>query len=695
MAGDETLGRSVLELSTDQTELDAGINKAKKSADSLEKKFLQVSKSMQRIGKSMTTFVTLPILGIGAAIVKVASDAEETRSKFATVFRDQATAVEQWADTYADSVNRGRVETLGFLATVQDLFVPLGASREAAAEFSKTVVSLSTDLGSFNNMPTSDVLRDIQSTLIGNHETTRKFGVIIDQVTLNQELLNMGVEDGVKAATALEKAQARLNMILAATTDAQGDAIRTAGSFANQMKGLKSSVGDLAEAFGALLLPELSKIVEQVTEWTDRIAKMDEGQKKLILRIAGIGAVAGPATLALSGMLRAVTMIAAHPVLAGLAALGALIGVLIIKYQSAKIEQERLNEERREAIRLAEEEEALKKRIASGQGTVEQLQRQVDLAEQLVILREKDASTAILLGQKHAPLARAQYELALARFHLATAQGTLDEKTVQALIDENDYIRKNFESIGTMIPLIRELESEWEGLVAQRNLFQAQTKAIADDAALVTAGASIREMENDLGALTAATLRTSDAFKKWKQEQQDAENAAAAAMDDLIAKYEEWGSVIIGAVSPALERIGEQIATGKVEWESFADAGKSAIATVVRSFARQWALQAAVALVPGLGFNPVAALGYGAAAAGALVAAGFIESLAGGGFVPSPTLAVVGDAPGGEFVLNQGQMAGILGGRGGGGVIQHIYGHVWQDRTLSRLARGATARASY
>ena len=43
----------------------------------------------------------------------------------------------------------------------------------------------------------------------------------------------MGIEGGVKSATAAQKVQARLNIITAGLGDAIGDAERTAGSFAN------------------------------------------------------------------------------------------------------------------------------------------------------------------------------------------------------------------------------------------------------------------------------------------------------------------------------------------------------------------------------------------------------------------------------------------------------------------------------
>jgi hypothetical protein len=96
-------------------------------------------------------------------------------------------------------------------------------------------------MASFNNESEANVIRDLQSALVGNHETVRKYGVIITQATLDQELLNTGIEGGIREATEQEKVMARMNIILKGTTDAQGDAARTAGSFANSIKAYWSS----------------------------------------------------------------------------------------------------------------------------------------------------------------------------------------------------------------------------------------------------------------------------------------------------------------------------------------------------------------------------------------------------------------------------------------------------------------------
>ena len=60
-----------------------GFDRAMKKAQKSLKKF---GKNIQRTGENLTTGLTLPILGLGAASLKLASDFEETNAKFNTVF---------------------------------------------------------------------------------------------------------------------------------------------------------------------------------------------------------------------------------------------------------------------------------------------------------------------------------------------------------------------------------------------------------------------------------------------------------------------------------------------------------------------------------------------------------------------------------------------------------------------------------
>ena len=65
----ETLGTATLELTTDDSKLQRGLRNAKRDAQKL-------SRSMTRVGKKLTAAITLPVVGLGVAILKAAADFE-------------------------------------------------------------------------------------------------------------------------------------------------------------------------------------------------------------------------------------------------------------------------------------------------------------------------------------------------------------------------------------------------------------------------------------------------------------------------------------------------------------------------------------------------------------------------------------------------------------------------------------------
>ena len=286
-----TLGDLVVRIVGDNKELDSAI-------DSSQKKLQDFGKAAENVGKKLTTFVTLPILGIGAAFLKTASDAEETNAKFDAVFKEQAAEVREWAQEFSSAVGRASIENVKFLATIQDTLVPLGFARTAASDMSRQVVELATDLSSFNNLPTEQVINDIQSALVGNTETLRKYGVVASQAAIEQEALTSGLVDNKNEIDANVKAQAILQLIIKGTADAQGDALRTAGSFANQFRSLQAAAVDVATSFGEILIPAATRLVQMVRDTLSSFNALNDGQKQTILIVAGVAAAIGPLVLA-------------------------------------------------------------------------------------------------------------------------------------------------------------------------------------------------------------------------------------------------------------------------------------------------------------------------------------------------------------------------------------------------------------
>ena len=268
-AGAVKAGEAFVEIGGRDTELAKTLKRSGKRLGDFKLKVQAIGKAFVKLG----TIAATAIISIGfVKAIKAASQFEETLSKFNAVFKDLAIVTREWAAAFALDVGRAQDEIVGFLAAMQDTFVPLGFSRDKAAELSKQVTQLALDLASFNNESDAETLRSLQSALIGNTETVRKYGVIITQVTLNQELLNLGIAGGVTQATEQEKVLARLNIILNSTTDAQGDAIRTSGSFANKMKALHAAIRGLLVTVGTEFLPTMTSVVKKIAEATKRFS---------------------------------------------------------------------------------------------------------------------------------------------------------------------------------------------------------------------------------------------------------------------------------------------------------------------------------------------------------------------------------------------------------------------------------------
>lgn len=232
-------------------------------------------------------------ISFGKESIKAASDVEEMSSKFGTVFKDLAGGTEAELSALADTINRSKFDLMGYAATFQDTFVPLGFARDKAADMSVALVGLAEDLASFNNLNTGDVVRDLQSAMVGNTETLRKYGVVANDSTIKAKAMEMGLWDGTGAMDAQTKAAAILEITIDGTADAQGDAARTADSLANQQKGLEAAVLDLKVALGEGLAPAakeatsaLTVLAQRVTEptsaWAALMIAVDEGRMGMV-----------------------------------------------------------------------------------------------------------------------------------------------------------------------------------------------------------------------------------------------------------------------------------------------------------------------------------------------------------------------------------------------------------------------------
>jgi hypothetical protein len=271
-------------------------------ADSLSRALNKATGSTNKFGSALSTVGKAAVLGLGAVgvasaiagkkMIDMASDAAEVDSKMSVIFGNVLPGLTKNLDKFAAATGASRYQLREQTADMGALLAPLLGTKQAAADMSTQFVKLATDIGSFNNVPVADALLAIRSGLVGESEPLRRFGVLLNEAAVKAEGLRLGLVKGNEVMTESEKVQARASLIMKQTALAQGDATRTAGSFANQMKALKNSVMDAGTAIGSQLIPLILPALQRFNGFLQEFFAAEGFRAKLNIVWEGIQEVA-------------------------------------------------------------------------------------------------------------------------------------------------------------------------------------------------------------------------------------------------------------------------------------------------------------------------------------------------------------------------------------------------------------------
>ena len=270
-----------LEAIMDTDDFKKGVSEYKKGLKNTERETDKASKGMSKSFGNLSKEMKVGLVAAGALAaravqqfvqdsVTAASDAEEAWSKFQVVFGDTAGSTRKSLIALAEATGLSVNKLAPMAATIGDTLKPMGFATQEASKLSTELVTLAGDLASFNNMSMDEALRRLQGTLIGSHENALAFGVIINENTLKAELAAQGWDELTGSQLEQAKVQARINLLMRGTTDAQGDLIRTADSYANKQRALESATYDLQVRIGEGLLPAAVDLTETLIELADK-----------------------------------------------------------------------------------------------------------------------------------------------------------------------------------------------------------------------------------------------------------------------------------------------------------------------------------------------------------------------------------------------------------------------------------------
>lgn len=198
------------------------------------------------------------VRSLGGA-VEAASDLGETISMVRVVMGDWGDDVVHWSENSAKAL--GMTQNAALMAA--GTFAAFGKSAKMSGDeltgFSTDLVGLAADLGSFYNTSPEEAITAIGAALRGESEPIRRYNVLLDDMTLRQAAVKLGIIETTKEAlTPQQRVLAATSELWRQTGDAQGDFARTSGNLAGQQKVLTANMDALSVTLGNALLPAMT-----------------------------------------------------------------------------------------------------------------------------------------------------------------------------------------------------------------------------------------------------------------------------------------------------------------------------------------------------------------------------------------------------------------------------------------------------
>jgi hypothetical protein len=277
-----------------------GFDKAMKKATRDIKKF---GTNMKNVGQDLTRNITLPVIALGGASVKLASDFNESLNKVQVSFGDSSKSVEEFADTTLKSFGIARGSALEMSALFGDMGTSLGMSQQEAANMATSLVGLAGDLASFKNVQIEVAQTALAGIFTGETESLKKLGIMTTEATLKNNEYFLSLGKSFSELTQLEKIQIRYAEVLRQSTNAVGDFERTSEGFANQMRMLQESMKETGEEIGQKLIPFAQRLINLFNDLLTRLNNLTDAQKDNVIQYGLLAAAIGPLLVMVSNLI--------------------------------------------------------------------------------------------------------------------------------------------------------------------------------------------------------------------------------------------------------------------------------------------------------------------------------------------------------------------------------------------------------
>lgn len=254
---------------------------------------------LQNTGKKMTVGLTLPILGIGAAMANAAIEAEKSQAKLESTFESMGAAA--W--TTVDALNETgaslqQMTTFGDeeIRDLQGVLLTFGnVTGEAFDKATVAALDMSAALGTDTQAAAIQLGKALNDPIKGVSALSR---VGVSFTEQQKDMIRTLVEAG--------DVMGAQNIILGEMErQFGGTAEALAQTAGGKMQQAMNALGDAAESFGAVILPVLADAAQAVKGFAEWLQSLDEDTRRTVVMMGAFVAALGPVLFIVGTLVKA------------------------------------------------------------------------------------------------------------------------------------------------------------------------------------------------------------------------------------------------------------------------------------------------------------------------------------------------------------------------------------------------------
>ena len=232
-----------------------------------------------------------------------AADAIGEQTRFNAVFSETNEELEnaqRWTKEFADALYLDQVQVQGLAADMKLMVRNFGIGNEMANKMTENLTKLSYDLAAWKKESPEQTIKNLEMGLAGQQKSLKKYGIALNQATLQNTLYANGINRTVSSLNSAEKAYLTYYQIMKVTAGQQGYLAKTVMSPANALNIIKTQFTLLAREIGNVFIPVLMAAVPVIILLTNALRALAQALARLFgINIdfskytTGVGSISG------------------------------------------------------------------------------------------------------------------------------------------------------------------------------------------------------------------------------------------------------------------------------------------------------------------------------------------------------------------------------------------------------------------